>query len=54
MSGEGGWVVVLWAWVEVCVEKMGDGRLATHIGGCFVEYGGVIGVVTSGVYRPGW
>ena len=33
MGGEGGWVVVLRAWEEVCVEKVGDGSLATHIGG---------------------
>lgn len=37
MGGERGWIVVLWAWKEVCVEKVGDGSLATHIDGCFVE-----------------
>ena len=33
MGGERGRVVVLWARKEVGVEKVGDGSLATHIGG---------------------
>lgn len=38
MSGERGWVVVLWAWEKVCVEQVGDGSLATHTGDFFVEW----------------
>lgn len=53
MGGERGWVVVLWAREEVCVEEVRDRSLATHIGGCSVVCSVPLQVVNSGVDSSG-